>query len=167
MKLNSNIFHPRQLVFIVLLFFQTGFMAAQKKKQITKNKIQSCTVTQISGKKKLFDSKNTYNQAGLLIEETNYNDSGVFISTKKYNYNKHGDLITEQKFNQQNQMLEIRTMKYNFQNQKVEEMLFNSKFRLIKKFLFSYDSKGLKLEKKTFDAQNHLLSTKKYTYTYY
>ena len=164
MKTSAVKFQFISIIFLLVFSFP---LFSQKKKEIKKFKIKSCLVTETQGSKTITDSKAVYDAIGRLIEETNYDENGIFIALKKYTYNKSGEINTEQKFNQSNQLIESSSFKYNIKNQKTEENVFNSKKQLIRKIYYLYNSNGLKIEKRTNDAQGRMISIKKFQYSFY
>ncbi len=150
------------IAFLTLCFF----CQAQKKKDIKKAGIKTITTTETQGTKSFNDSKVTYDAAGNIIEEINYDKEGNLKSTKKFKYNKDGDPIEETEYDEKNTLKEIKLTKYNALGEKTEEQYLDKDKKQFKKYIYTFSAKGFKTERKHYDANNVLISTKKYAYGY-
>ena len=158
--------HFMKHLLLVLLFFCSLVLTAQKKKQIKKSGIISVTCQEIKGSKKVMDSKTLYNEQGKISEEIKYREDGTLKSSTRYKYNKAGDVAMETEFNDKNIITEIKKYSYGPTGLKTEELFLSRDNKPLKKYIYSYNSKGLKTERKTYDPAGKLISIKQYLYGY-
>jgi hypothetical protein len=151
-------------LFVLVTCLSAGALFGQKKKELKKNNIRGVLVTETVDGKTINDSKSYYSVDGRLMEELNYDKTGVLKSWKKYKWNSAGNLTEEAVLDSNKTIIEKKLYKYNALNQKTEEQVVDSKGKLLQKSMYFYDKRGLKSEKKIYGPDGKLVSVKKYSY---
>jgi hypothetical protein len=158
----------KQIFILLILSFSIAPLFAQKKNEISANKIKCVVVTQEKTDKgktlKEKDSETCYDVHGNVTEEKEFKD-GKIKSQMTYQYDKDNNRIKETELNGAGKVMKVIENKY--QNDlKIKETESDGSGKVIKVTEYKYDG-NLRSEKIVYDDNGKVKSRKTYAYQKY